>query len=183
MDQIIKQTRCWIESIVIANNFCPFVRNVFQQDHIAYHIIDSNDMEECLFEVIQACKNLDSNPSIETSLLIYPQQFEDFGQFLDFAELAEQLLIDQAYEGIYQLATFHPEYCFAETLADDPANYTNRSPYPMLHLLREESISIAADNYPDIDKIPERNIETAHNLGLEKMRTMLQDCFEKNKPD
>lgn len=183
MDQIIKETRHWIESIVIAHNFCPFIQHVFEQDRIAYHVIQPNDIEECLYEVIQACKNLDSKPSIETSLLICPRQFEDFGQFLDFAALAEQLLSDQAYEGIYQLATFHPEYCFAETLADDPANYTNRSPYPMLHLLREESISMAADNNPDIDNIPECNIKTARDLGLEKMQTLLHDCFEGNKQD
>jgi len=183
MDQIINETRRWIENTVIAHNFCPFVRHVFQQDQIAYHVIQPNDIEECLHEVIQACINLDNNISIETSLLIYSQQFEDFEQFLDFAELAEQLLIEQAYEGIYQLATFHPEYCFAETLADDPSNYTNRSPYPMLHLLREKSISIAIDNYPDIDKIPERNIETARDIGLEQLQTELKNCYAKNKQD
>lgn len=182
MDSTIKETRQWIETIVIAHNFCPFVRKVFQQDEIDYQVIQSNDVEERLLALIQTCIMMDHQASIETSLLIYPTHLEDFELFLDFSELAEQLLSHHAYTGIYQLATFHPHYCFASTCADDPANYTNRSPYPMLHLLREQSISDAIDNYPEIEAIPQNNIQTARDIGLEQLKTTLDNCYEKNKP-
>lgn len=179
MNPIIAQTQHWIENVVIAQQFCPFVQSVFQQNKIAYHVIGASDIENGLLACIEACENLDQNPAIETSLLIYPELFSDFDEFLDFAAMADQLIKDEQYEGIYQLATFHPDYCFADSSPQDAANFTNRSPYPMLHLLREHSISIAADNYPDIDDIPERNIKTARNLGLETMQELLKNCLEK----
>ena len=183
MNQFIKETRHWIESVVIAYNFCPFARKVFEQDKITYHVVVDSDPEACLTALIKACEHLDEHPQLETSLIIYPELPDDFEPFLDLAAIAEQLLIDQGYEGVYQLATFHPQYCFADSTAEDAANYTNRSPYPMLHLLREDSISLAVEHYSDIDKIPERNIETARELGLSTMQNLLHDCFEKPKTD
>lgn len=179
MNPVITQTRHWIERVVIAHNFCPFAQSAFQQDSIAYHVFTSVDIERNLLSCIEACEHLDMNPAIETSLLIYTKTLQDFDEFLDFAALAEQLIREQQYEGIYQLATFHPDYCFAGNQTMDAANYTNRSPFPMLHLLREQSVSLAADHYADINSIPERNIKTARDLGLEKMQQLRQDCLDK----
>ena len=93
--------------------------------------------------------------------------------YLDLTELAEDLLAEQGYEGVYQVASFHPEYCFADADSEDAANYTNRSPYPMLHLLREASLDVAIDNFPGIDSIPETNMQKARSLGAEFFQTML----------
>jgi len=109
--------------------------------------------------------------------LIYAGAFADFDDYLDFLGLAEALLSDQGYEGIYQLASFHPDYSFEEAALDDAANYTNRSPYPMLHLLRESSLEQAIAHYPDPENIPERNIALTRELGLTKMKTLLAACY------
>ena len=124
---------------------------------------------------------LDKDDQIETSLLAYPDAFYDFETYLGLVELAEDLLIEQGYEGVYQLASFHPDYRFAETAEDDPANYTNRSPYPMLHLLRESAVEKALENYSQPERIPQRNIETARTMGLEKMQQMLGACLNPGK--
>jgi len=127
--------------------------------------------------LMQECARLDSESDIETTLLIYANAFKVFDDYLDFLALAEELLIDQGYEGIYQLASFHPNYCFDGASLDDPANYTNRSPYPMLHLLRETSIERAVSSYPDVENIPQRNIALTRQLGLDKVKTLLAACY------
>jgi hypothetical protein len=130
--------------------------------------------------LIQACEQLDADAETETTLLILPTGWDDFDDYLDLLAIAEQLLIEQHYEGIYQLASFHPDYRFETDLAgeEDPANYTNRSPYPMLHIIRETSIDRAVANHPDPDNIPVRNITLTRELGLEKLRALLANCYE-----
>ncbi|MDH5711889.1 MAG: DUF1415 domain-containing protein, partial [Gammaproteobacteria bacterium] len=117
----------------------------------------------------------------ETTLLVFAEGFKDFGDYLDLVELAQDLLADQGYEGIYQIASFHPDYCFADAELDDAANYTNRSPYPMLHLIREASMEKALAHYPEPEKIPERNVEYARELGLEEMQRQLEACCKIEK--
>ncbi len=116
---------------------------------------------------------MDKDTEIETSLLIFPHYFLNFNDYLDFVALSEDLLSVSGYEGIYQLATFHPNYCFADVLPTDISNYTNRSPYPILHILRESSIEKAIDYYGDTSKIPDNNIATMHKLGLDKLIELL----------
>ena len=111
-------------------------------------------------------------------MLIYANAFADFDEYLDFVSLAQGLLEAQNYEGVYQLASFHPNYCFEGATEDDAANYTNRSPYPMLHLLRESSLENALRNYPNPEMIPANNIQLLRQLGLEKMQTTLEACYE-----
>lgn len=123
------------------------------------------------------CDRLDTDTDIETTLLIYPHAFSLFDDYLDFLELAETLMCEQGYEGIYQLASFHPDYCFEGSYINDPANYTNRSPYPMLHLIRETSLEQAINCYPDPDNIPQRNIELTRSLGLTKLQNLLAACY------
>ena len=125
--------------------------------------------------MIVECEVLDENTeTIATSLLIYPTGFQDFEAYLDFLDMAELLLQKQGYEGVYQVASFHPNYCFAGEATTDAANYTNRSPYPMLHLLRESSLTAAIDTHADTEKIPLQNIAFARKKGAAAMQALLQ---------
>ena len=108
--------------------------------------------------------------------LILPDVCADFDDFLDLLGIAEDLLAEQGYEGVYQLASFHPDYCFADQNENDPANYTNRSPYPTLHLLREASLERVLGEDADPDLIPQRNIDFARRQGLDRMRALLAAC-------
>ena len=139
-EEVIEQTRAWVRMVVVGSNFCPFAANELARNTIHYSVSRQTRLEDCLAVFIDECLRLDKDDQIETSLLAYPDAFYDFETYLGLVELAEDLLIEQGYEGVYQLASFHPDYRFAETAEDDPANYTNRSPYPMLHLLRESAV-------------------------------------------
>lgn len=176
--KIIAQTRQWIESVVIRQNFCPFARSVYEAQAIHYQVIDDKQLEPCLQALIAQCKKLDNASTIETTLIIYPQGYADFERFLELLSIAEDLLVNQGYNGVYQLASFHPHYQFADAEINNPANYTNRSPYPMLHLLREASLERAIADNPDVDKIPQRNIEQATKLGEKHMAKVLANCYK-----
>ncbi len=141
-------------------------------------VIPEAILETGLEAVIAELRFLDRTEDIETTLLIFPNHFADFDDYLDLVELAERLSIAEGYEGVYQIASFHPQYCFAGADEDDPANYTNRSPYPMLHLLREDSIARAVDHYIDPEGIPERNIAFAQEKGLKYMQLLRAACLE-----
>ena len=121
---------------------------------------------------------LGNDESIETTLLIHPEVLQDFFDYNQFLELADELLVLMELDGVYQVASFHPDYQFAGTAADDVENYTNRSPYPLLHILREESLARSIAAYPDIEEIPVRNIEQMKNLGREKLQALIQSCFD-----
>jgi hypothetical protein len=172
----IEETKKWLETVVIAHNICPFAKRVFD-DGIYFAIENSTDVEMCLENLLDECARLDENEAIETILLIYTKAFADFDDYLDFVEIAQRLLEVEDYEGIYQLASFHPNYCFEGSNENDAANYTNRSPYPMLHLLREESVEKALENYPNPENIPENNIKLTRELGLQKMKETLAACY------
>lgn len=175
----ISATEHWLSTVVIGHQFCPFARQVQEQQQIHFAVFSPVSLETALAGVIDACIHLNAEPAIATSLLIYPDAFNDFSAFLDLVDLAERLLHAQGYEGIYQLASFHPEYCFADATDDDPANYTNRSPYPMLHLLRESSIEQALRHHPDPDSIPANNIKRARQLGLARLQAQLLACHQR----
>lgn len=145
---------------------------------IRYVVLPEATLENTLALVLEELQYLDRMEDIETTLLILPNRFADFEDYLDLVGLAEDLSIDQEYEGIYQIASFHPDYCFAGSDNNDPANYTNRSPYPMLHLLREDSITKAIEHYPDPEGIPARNIAYSKEKGLQYMRLLRAACLE-----
>lgn len=170
-------TRTWLKTVIAGYNICPFAKRELDKNSVNFAVDFSTDWEQCLLNLIMECEKLDQQPEIETSLLIYARAFAEFDDYLDFIGLAETLLVAQGYEGIYQLASFHPDYCFEDATSDDPANYTNRSPYPMLHLLRESSIEQALAHYPDPENIPQRNIALTRAVGLAKMKTLLAACY------
>lgn len=174
-ERILEQTQCWISTVVIAHAICPFAKQEFESKRIRYRQMPE-DLEFSLDDVLQECQYLDKHPEIETSLLIYPKNLEDFDVFLEYHAIAEQQLVNSGYEGVYQFASFHPEYCFDGASDDDAANYTNRSPYPMLHIIREESLEQALKNYPHPEEIPERNIRYTRDLGINVMRRLLKHC-------
>ncbi|QPK63670.1 DUF1415 domain-containing protein [Methylomonas sp. LL1] len=179
--QIINATRTWLSSFIIAFNICPFAQREQQRNSIRYQVAQTDRMETALENLIDECTHLDAHPETETTLLILPNGFSDFDDYLDMLAVAEQLLVEQGYEGIYQLASFHPDYRFemaSETDDEnDPANYTNRSPYPMLHIIRETSMEHAIAHYPDPENIPARNIKLTRELGLEKLQAILAACY------
>lgn len=173
---IIEQTKKWVNTVIVAHNYCPFAKREVEKGSVRYHVTDESELENVLEDIIQECIWLDKNVETETTLIIYSSKFSDFNSFLDCLALAEDLLNTQGYEGVYQLASFHPNYCFQGEEENDPANFTNRSPYPMFHLIRESSIQAALESYPNLESIPERNIEYARKQGLEKMKNLLRQC-------
>jgi hypothetical protein len=163
--------------VVIGCNFCPFAAKAMLRKSIRYVVLPEVTLESSLEAFVEELRYLDRTDDIETTLVIFPNHFADFEQYLDLVELAEALAADQGYEGIYQVASFHPDYCFAGSDNDDPANYTNRSIYPMLHILREDSITNVLENFPDPEGIPQRNIDFAQQKGLAYMQVLRAACI------
>jgi uncharacterized protein len=174
---IIQQTKKWITDVVIGCNFCPFAAKEIKQNTVHYEIEYSERPEDCLQAFLMECHRLDDHAAIETSLLILPNAVLQFDNYLDLVAGAEHILKQKGYAGIYQVASFHPLYRFADTTDNDAANYTNRSVYPMLHLLREESIELALKKYSDPDQIPERNIRFARKKGIAYMQMLRDTCL------
>lgn len=175
--RIISQTQCWLESVIIALNFCPFAKREFVRDSIRYTVSDQTDLALALQAVADECQQLDQQPQTETTLLMFSQGFSEFNDFLELIDMADQLIDQLGYRATYQLAHFHPDYCFAGSDEEDAANYTNRSPWPTLHLLRETSLQRAIEGYPDTSQIPENNIRRARELGKATLQARLQQCL------
>jgi hypothetical protein len=176
-DQIIIQTKNWITKVVVGLNFCPFAAREIKLDSIHYKVFRSENLSDLLETLALEINRLDANADIETTLIILPDLFPDFQDYLDMIERCENYLKASKKEGIYQIASFHPEYLFAGSAKDDPANYTNRSLYPMIHLLREASITRALSGFQTPESIPFRNIEFSRSKGIEYMLQLRDSCF------
>jgi len=176
-EQVIAQTKKWITDVVIGCNFCPFAARVVKQQTVFFKVETATATNICLETFLQEIKRLDNDDTIETSLLIFPDTFKNFNDYLDLVSVAEKLLKQYKYNGIYQLASFHPGYRFAGAPDNDAANYTNRSVYPMLHLLRESSIDKALEHFDDPEGIPERNIHFARTKGIIYMKMLRDSCM------
>ncbi len=179
MEKYIRQTQCWLDSIIIEHNICPFAKKERDKGSIRFFVDKASGLDQVLENLLSECERLDDNPEIETTLFIMVHVAQDFNDYLELLDIANQLLIAQGYEGVYQLASFHPDYCFSGCSEDDPANYTNRSPYPSLHIIREESLEKALKHYPQPELIPERNVRYCQELGLKKMQSLLAKCMDK----
>lgn len=173
-ENVIAETRHWIEAAVIGLNLCPFARAVHVRGLIRYVVSDARTGDALLAELRRELEHLRAaNPAeVETTLLIHPWVLGDFPDFNAFLDPAEALLSELQLEGEIQLASFHPAYQFAGTEPDDITNCTNRSPYPTLHLLREASISRAVATHPRPEAIYEENQETLRRLGPEGWRQL-----------
>lgn len=176
-EKIIEQTTNWIKSVVIECNFCPFAAKAVLKKSIHYIIKSNVTVDESLIALIDELKYLETDTDIETSFIIFENDFCDFDDYLDLVKKAERILTKESFDGIYQIASFHPDYCFADANEDDPANYTNRSIYPMLHILREESLTKALSLYPHPELIPQHNIDFARQKGLQYMQLLRSACM------
>jgi hypothetical protein len=156
----------WLDEVVIGERFCPFAKQPRIHDTIRMSICDAKDTKEVLSALASECKYLDDNSDCETSLLVLSKALTKFDDYLFVLQLANELMIDLGYEGVYQLASFHPQYLFDGEPIDEISHYTNRSPYPIFHLIREASVSKALENVAEPELIPRRNIAHANTLGL-----------------
>lgn len=164
---VVEATQTWLKDVVIGLNLCPFAREVYLAERIRYVVSPAADAQALRAQLANELRLLPTlDPAAtETTLLIHPGVLGDFLDYNDFLDLAEETLAELNLEGVLQIASFHPLYQFAGTEPGDVTNRTNRSPYPMLHLLREDSVRKAIAGYPDADKIPERNIATMRRLA------------------
>lgn len=171
-----ERTAKWIEKFVIGENLCPFAKKPFQADKILYSVQETTKTEELLETLVTELLILNNTPASEvsTTVIIHPNVLTDFYDYNDFLTRANGILEKVDMVGIVQIASFHPNYQFAGTDIDDVENYTNRSPYPMLHLLREEEVEKILTNYPNPENIPSRNIAHLQDLGLEKVRAITE---------
>lgn len=163
----IAETRRWIERAVIGLNLCPFAKAVYVKEQVRLVLSDASTPEALLEELAEELVLLrDTDPDqIDTTLIIHPDVLTDFLDYNDFLDNADAAVEALDLQGILQVASFHPDYQFAGAAADDISHYTNRSPYPTLHLLREDSVERAVAAFPDPDVIVERNLQTLEKLG------------------
>jgi uncharacterized protein len=173
-EEIVAATKQWLEKAVIGLDLCPFAKAVHVRDQIRYTVSDAETPEELLAELVGELQDLvAADPDeIETTLLIHPKVLIDFLDYNDFLSVADAAVAELGLEGVIQIASFHPQYQFAGTKPEDVENYTNRSPYPMLHLLREASVERAVAAFPEASRIYEKNIATLRRLGLEGWRRL-----------
>ncbi|MBW0147040.1 DUF1415 domain-containing protein [Marinobacter arenosus] len=175
---VIEASRKWVEDVVVGYNLCPFAKRELVRNRVRFVVSEATTEDDLLQALHSELQRLDDEPDVETTVLIHPGVLQDFDAYNEFLDAADGLLAYLEMEGVYQVASFHPDYQFEGTGPDSAENYTNRSPYPMLHLLREASLEAAIESYPDVDGIPQRNIELMENLGADKMRDILTKCLK-----
>jgi hypothetical protein len=175
--QIVEAVRHWLSRAVIGLNLCPFAKSVYVKDQVRYVVSPAMGAEDLLEELEGELRGLaDADPAqTDTTLLIVPHALADFLTYNDFLYFAERLLRSLRLAGTLQIASFHPDYQFEGTEPDDIENYTNRAPYPILHLLREDSIARAAEAFPDAADIYERNQATMRRLGVDGYRQWMSE--------
>jgi hypothetical protein len=180
-EAVVAATVAWLEAAVIGLDLCPFARGVHAGKRIRYAVSaaeTAGGLLEALLDELRTLAAADPG-EIETTLLIHPQVLGDFLDYNDFLDVAEAAVDELALGGVIQIASFHPQYQFAGTAPDDVGNCSNRSPYPMLHLLREASVERAVAAHPDIDRIPQQNIETLRRLGRAGWDRLMTDSRAK----
>jgi hypothetical protein len=171
----LDQTRTWLEKAVIGLNLCPFAKAVHTKGQIRWVLSQANEPKALLLQLVEELQHLaQADPeAVDTTLIVHPQVLQDFYDFNDFLGVAEEALAELGLEGVLQIASFHPQFQFADAEPDDIGNATNRAPFPTLHLLREDSIERAVQAFPEAESIYERNIATLQRLGPEGWRRLM----------
>ena len=166
-EQVLAATKQWLEKAVIGLNLCPFAKAVYVKNQVRLVVSKARHADDLLEELDRELDLLVATPAeeIDTTLLIHPGLFDDFLDFNDFLEIAEGVVDEHGLEGVVQLASFHPKFQFDGTEPDDIGNYTNRAPFAILHLLREESVDKAVEAFPQAEAIFEENLRTLEKLG------------------
>jgi len=172
-DIIIQTTKNWVNRFVIELNLCPFAKAEINKNSVRFEVLASTAKDQLLQQLQDELNHLTQNPNIETTLLIHPNILTNFDDYNNFLDVCDELLIDMQLDSIYQIASFHPDYQFAETQYDDAENFSNRSPYPMLHILREASLEKALKKHPNPENIPLKNIKTLNKLGSKACKSRL----------
>ncbi len=184
-DEVIALTRAWLEHVVIGLNLCPFAESVYRQQQVAYQVSQATDETGLMNDLIAAIDGLvNADPkTIDTMLLVHPQallNFEDYNQFIGWTE---EFLAESGLEAVVQIASFHPDYRFAGTDANDITHNTNRSPFPMLHLLREASVDAALAALPHAAQLVEKNLDTLRDLGKDGWDALIRRVHLAAKSD
>jgi hypothetical protein len=174
MNPVEVAVRQWLDEVVIGLNLCPFAARPVRAGKVRVVVSEAHDELELLTDLQTELQRLDetSPDQLETTLIAIPQMLADFFDYNDFLEHVDTLLDKFEWSGQYQVASFHPHYQFADTQPEDPGNFTNRAPYPLLHLLREDSVEAALDSHPDPDGIPEENIRRMEAMSPEQRRQL-----------
>ncbi|MBX2848406.1 MAG: DUF1415 domain-containing protein [Acidiferrobacterales bacterium] len=176
--RIIEATRSWVERVVIDLNLCPFAKREWLQNKVRVKVSHAQNHEQLLQDLVVELALLGKKPEIETTLLVHPELLNDFLEYNQYLEFVDVLLQQMSFEGIYQVASFHPEYCFAGAQDNDVENYTNRSPYPMLHILREASLERVIQAHGSTESIPLANIARLRELGVGHMKGLLRSVTD-----
>ena len=165
--EVLDKTRLWLEKAVIGLNLCPFAKAVYVKNQVRLVVSHARHADDLLEELDRELDLLAATPAeeVDTTLLIHPTLFEDFLDFNDFLEIAEGVVDEHGLEGVVQLASFHPRFQFEGTEPEDMGNYTNRAPFAILHLLREDSVERAVEAFPEAEAIFEQNIQVLEKLG------------------
>ena len=179
-DTVIRDTQRWLTTAVIGLNLCPFAKAVHVKNQIRYKVSEATEPEGLLQDLIQELILLrDADPEkIDTTLLVHPQVLQDFFDFNDFLDVADAALEELDLDGIIQVASFHPDYQFSGADPGDIENFSNRSPYPTLHLIRESSIAQAVSAIPNAEDIYETNMATLRRLGHEGWKKLWRTAQE-----
>ena len=166
-EQVLDATRNWLEKAVIGLNLCPFAKAVYVKNQVRLVVSKARHADDLLEELDRELDLLVATPAeeLDTTLVIHPTLFADFLDFNDFLEVADGVVAEHELDGVIQLASFHPQFQFEGTEPDDIGNYTNRAPFAILHLLREESVERAVEAFPEAEAIFEQNIATLEKLG------------------
>lgn len=174
----LQATRAWVDRAVIGLNLCPFAKAVQVKGQVRYVLSDARDDEALLQTLVAELEHLaEADPATtDTTLIVHPQALQDFLDFNDFLEVADAALEHMGLEGVLQIASFHPQFQFDGTDIDDVSNATNRSPYPTLHLIREDSIERAVAAFPEPEAIFEANINTLEQLGIDGWNALMAQC-------
>jgi uncharacterized protein len=170
-NHIIHQTKAWIHQLVIGQNLCPFAAQPYRRDRICFDVVPPLALSAHEERLLAACRRVsDPYQPVETILLIYPEEWRTFADYLAFAERLNHLLDNSGWRGDIQLATFHPDYLFGGEDPGDASHYTNRAPYPMIHVLSETQIEEAITHYPDPENIPVRNVARLRDIGKDRLQ-------------
>ena len=182
-DAVINATRTWLEKVVIGLNLCPFAKAVHVKNQVRFVVSDARNSDVLLEDLERELQFLaQADPAqTDTTLLIHPNVLTDFLDYNDFLDVCDSVVEELELDGVLQVASFHPHYQFADTEIDDVANFTNRSPFPTLHLLREESVTRAVETFTDVEGIYLKNVATLRKLGLEAIR-QLSDSLKRKDP-
>lgn len=177
---IVQQVNQWLNDVVIGLNLCPFAAKPQRNNQIKIFVSNAENEHALLEDMLNQLLELEQKPAeeLETTLVVVPKMLNDFDEYNLFIDWVEALIRQQNWQGIFQLATFHPEYCFAGTAPQDAENLTNRSPYPVFHLIREDSMEKVLKHYPNPESIPDTNIERVENLSRKELVKLFPYLFK-----